>query len=167
MQRIAKFSKVSWEQFVKDWREEFDTDNETTRKIYCGIDIPKRATKGSAGYDFFSPIGFTLSPGESIKIPTGIRCEMNEGWVMMGFPRSGLGFKYRMRLSNTVCILDEDYFYSDNEGHIFIKVVNEGDKTMTVKAGDGFAQGIFIQYGITEDDNATNKRNGGFGSTTK
>lgn len=167
MQRIAKFSKVSLEQFVKDWEEEFGTDNETTRKIYCGIDIPKRATKGSAGYDLFSPIGFTLSPGESIKIPTGIRCEMNEGWVMMGFPRSGLGFKYRLRLSNTVCILDEDYFYSDNEGHIFIKVVNEGDKTMTVKAGDGFAQGIFIQYGITEDDNATNKRNGGFGSTTK
>lgn len=167
MQRIAKFSKVSWEQFVKDWREEFDTDDEVTRKIYCGIDVPKRATKGSAGYDFFAPIEFALEPGETIKIPTGIRCEMNEGWVMMGFPRSGLGFKYRMRLSNTVCILDEDYFYSDNEGHIFIKVVNEGDKTMTVKAGDGFAQGIFIQYGITEDDNATNKRNGGFGSTTK
>lgn len=167
MQRIAKFSKVSWEQFVKDWREEFCTDDETTRKIYCGIDLPKRATKGSAGYDFFAPIEFTLKPGETIKIPTGIRCEMNEGWVMMGFPRSGLGFKYRMRLSNTVCILDEDYFYSDNEGHIFIKAVNEGDKTMTVKAGDGFAQGIFVQYGITEDDNATNKRNGGFGSTTK
>lgn len=167
MQRIAKFSKVSWEQFVKDWREEFYTDDETTRKIYCGIDVPKRATKGSAGYDFFAPIEFALEPGETIKIPTGIRCEMNEGWVMMGFPRSGLGCKYRMRLSNTVCILDEDYFYSDNEGHIFIKVVNEGDKTMTVKAGDGFAQGIFIQYGITEDDNATNKRNGGFGSTTK
>lgn len=167
MQRIAKFSKVSWEQFVKDWREEFGTDDETTRKIYCGIDVPKRATKGSAGYDFFAPIEFALEPGETIKIPTGIRCEMNEGWVMMGFPRSGLGSKYRMRLSNTVCILDEDYFYSDNEGHIFIKVVNEGDKTMTVKAGDGFAQGIFIQYGITEDDNATNKRNGGFGSTTK
>lgn len=167
MERIAKFSKVSWEQFVKDWREEFGTDDETTRKIYCGIDVPKRATKGSAGYDFFAPIEFALEPGETIKIPTGIRCEMNEGWVMMGFPRSGLGFKYRMRLSNTVCILDEDYFYSDNEGHIFIKVVNEGDKTMTVKAGDGFSQGIFIQYGITEDDNATNKRNGGFGSTTK
>lgn len=167
MQRIAKFSKVSWEQFVKDWKEEFGTDDEVTRKIYCGIDVPKRATKGSAGYDFFAPIGFTLEPGETIKIPTGVRCEMDEGWVMMGFPRSGLGFKYRMRLSNTVCILDEDYFYSDNEGHIFIKVVNEGNKTMTVKAGDGFAQGIFLQYGITEDDNATDKRNGGFGSTTK
>lgn len=168
MQRIAKFSKVSWEQFVKDWKDEFiGVNEEAIRKIYCGINVPKRATKGSAGYDFFSPIGFILPPGETIKIPTGIRCEMNEGWVMMGFPRSGLGFKYRMRLSNTVCILDEDYFYSDNEGHIFIKVVNEGDKTMTVKAGDGFAQGIFLQYGITEDDNATDKRNGGFGSTTK
>ena len=168
MQRIAKFSKVSWEQFVKDWKDEFvSVDDEIIRKIYCGIDVPKRATKGSAGYDFFSPIGFTLEPGETIKMPTGIRCEMDEGWVMMGFPRSGLGFKYRMRLSNTVCILDEDYFYSDNEGHIFIKVVNEGDKTMTVKAGNGFAQGIFLQYGITEDDNATDKRNGGFGSTTK
>lgn len=168
MQRIAKFSKVSWEQFVKDWKDEFvGIDDEITRKIYCGIDVPKRATKGSAGYDFFSPIEFTLEPGETIKMPTGIRCEMNEGWVMMGFPRSGLGFKYRMRLSNTVCILDEDYFYSDNEGHIFIKVVNEGNKTMTVKAGDGFAQGIFLQYGITEDDDATEKRNGGFGSTTK
>lgn len=168
MQKIAKFSKVSWEQFVKDWRDEFiGVDEEAIRKIYCGIDVPKRATKGSAGYDFFSPIGFILPPGETIKIPTGIRCEMSEGWVMMGFPRSGLGFKYRMRLSNTVCILDEDYFFSDNEGHIFIKVVNEGDKTMTVKAGDGFAQGIFLQYGITEDDDATEKRNGGFGSTTK
>lgn len=168
MQRIAKFSKVSWEQFVKDWKDEFvGVDDEIIRKIYCGIDVPKRATKGSAGYDFFSPIGFTLEPGETIKMPTGIRCEMDEGWVMMGFPRSGLGFKYRMRLSNTVCILDEDYFYSDNEGHIFIKVVNEGDKTMTVKAGNGFAQGIFLPYGITEDDNTTDKRNGGFGSTTK
>ena len=167
MQRIAKFSKVSWEQFVKDWREEFGTDDEVIRKIYCGIDVPKRATKGSAGYDFFSPIRFTLAPGNTIKIPTGIRCEMNEDWVLMCFPRSGLGFKYRLRLNNTVGIIDSDFSFSDNEGHIFIKLTNEGDKTMTVKAGDGFAQGIFLQYGITEDDNATDKRNGGFGSTTK
>lgn len=81
MQRIAKFSKVSWEQFVKDWKDEFGTDDEVTRKIYCGIDVPKRATKGSAGYDFFAPIEFTLEPGQTIKIPTGIRCEMNEGWL--------------------------------------------------------------------------------------
>ena len=168
MQRIAKFSKVSLEQFVKDWKDDFvGVDDEIIRKIYCGIDIPKRATKGSAGYDFFSPIGFTLSPGETIKIPTGIRCEMNEDWVLMCFPRSGLGFKYRVKLDNSVGIIDSDYFYSDNEGHIFIKITNEGNKKLEVFEGNGFAQGIFLQYGITEDDNATDKRNGGFGSTTK
>lgn len=167
MERIAKFSKVSWEQFVKDWREEYGTDDEVIRKIYCGIDIPKRATKGSAGYDFFSPIGFTLAPGNTIKIPTGIRCEMNKNWVLMCFPRSGLGFKYRLRLNNTVGIIDSDFFFSDNEGHIFIKLTNEGDYPMMIKAGDGFAQGIFLQYGITEDDNCDGIRNGGFGSTTK
>ena len=168
MQRIAKFSKVSWEQFVKDWKDEFvNVDNEIIRKIYCGIDVPKRATKGSAGYDFFSPIGFTLSPGNTIKIPTGIRCEMNEDWVLMCFPRSGLGFKYRLMLNNTVGIVDSDYFYSDNEGHMFFKLTNCGDNPMTITAGEGFAQGIFLQYGITEDDNCNGIRNGGFGSTTK
>lgn len=167
MQKIAKFSKVSWEQFVKDWREEFDTDDEVTRKIYCAIDIPKRATKGSAGYDFFAPIDFTLNPGQTLKIPTGVRCEMNEDWVLMCFPRSGLGFKYRLRLDNTVGIVDSDYAFSDNEGHMFFKLTNRGDKPMTVKAGDGFAQGVFVQYGITEDDNCDGIRNGGFGSTTK
>lgn len=171
MQKIAKFEKVSWEQFYKDWTDTFPSigtpDEAKIKQIYYGIDMPKRATKGSAGYDFFSPIGFTLSPGETIKIPTGIRCEMNEDWVLMCFPRSGLGFKYRMKLDNSVGIIDSDYAFSDNEGHIFIKLTNEGNKKLEVFEGNGFAQGIFLQYGITEDDNATNKRNGGFGSTTK
>lgn len=171
MQKIAKFEKVSWEQFYKDWTDTFPSigtpDEAKIKQIYYGIDMPKRATKGSAGYDFFSPIEFNLQPGETIKIPTGIRCEMNEDWVLMCFPRSGLGFKYRMKLDNSVGIIDSDYAFSDNEGHIFIKLTNEGDKKLEVFEGNGFAQGIFLQYGITEDDNATNKRNGGFGSTTK
>ncbi len=85
------------------------------------------------------------------------------------YPRSGLGFKYRLQLDNTVGIIDSDYFYSDNEGHMFIKVTNDGHegKTLTLEAGDGFAQGIFVEYGITVDDEATEVRNGGFGSTTK
>ena len=165
MQKIAKFEKVSWEQFYKDWTDTFPSigtpDEAKIKQIYYGIDMPKRATKGSAGYDFFSPIGFTLSPGETIKIPTGIRCEMNEDWVLMCFPRSGLGFKYRMKLD------DSDYAFSDNEGHIFIKLTNEGNKKLEVFEGNGFAQGIFLQYGITEDDNCDGIRNGGFGSTTK
>lgn len=171
MQKIAKFEKVSWEQFYKDWTDTFPSigtpDEAKIKQIYYGINTPKRATKGSAGYDFYAPIEFNLQPGETIKIPTGIRCEMNEDWVLMCFPRSGLGFKYRMKLDNSVGIIDSDYAFSDNEGHIFIKLTNEGDKKLEVFEGNGFAQGIFLQYGITEDDNATNKRNGGFGSTTK
>ena len=171
MQKIAKFEKVSWEQFYKDWTDTFPSigtpDEAKIKQIYYGIDMPKRATKGSAGYDFFSPIGLTLSPGETIKIPTGIRCEMNEDWVLMCFPRSGLGFKYRMKLDNSVGIIDSDYAFSDNEGHIFIKLTNEGNKKLEVFEGNGFAQGIFLQYGITEDDNCDGIRNGGFGSTTK
>lgn len=171
MNRIAKFEKVSWEQFCSDWMESplnNITDDLIIKKIYCGIDTPKRATKGSAGYDFYSPIDFKLKPGETIKIPTGIRCKMEEDWVLMCFPRSGLGFKYREQLDNGVGIIDEDYFYSDNEGHIFAKITNDSkcDKTMTVKAGNGFMQGIFVQYGITEDDDCDGIRNGGFGSTT-
>ena len=89
--------------------------------MYEGIKLPVRATSGSAGYDFFAPFDFILAPSQTIKIPTGIRCEIDEGWVLKIYPRSGLGFKFRLQLNNTVGIIDSDYFYSDNEGHIFIK----------------------------------------------
>lgn len=87
----------------------------------------------------------------------------------MIYPRSGLGFKFRLQLDNTVGVIDSDYFYSDNEGHIFIKITNDSNegKIVEVKAGQGFAQGIFMQYGIVEDDDTVEERNGGFGSTTK
>lgn len=166
----AKFYKVSYPQFEEGY---LDYDKEASQQqiqtIYNSLKLPKRATKGSAGYDFYTPIDITLKPGETIKIPTGIRCEMNESWVLMIYPRSGLGFKYRLQLNNTVGVIDSDYFYSDNEGHIFIKMTNDSneDKTVDVKAGQGIAQGIFMQYGIVEDDDATDSRNGGFGSTTK
>ena len=110
-----------------------------------------------------------MKPGEIVKIPTGIRVEMEEGWVLKCYPRSGLGFKYRLQLNNTVGIIDSDYFYSDNEGHIFSKITNDSNenKTLTIPADTGFMQGIFVEYGITVDDDATEIRNGGFGSTTK
>ena len=115
MKRIAKFMKVSPEQFAEGWKDTFgDTDTETLEKIYEEIKLPVRATSGSAGYDFFSPLSFELKPGETIKIPTGIRVQMEEGWVLKLYPRSGLGFKYRLQLNNTVGIIDSDYFYSDN-----------------------------------------------------
>lgn len=166
----AKFYKVSYEQFKKGYLDyDEQATDEVIEKIYQSLKLPKRATKGSAGYDFYTPVHICLKPGESIKIPTGIRCEMNERWALMIYPRSGLGFKYRLQLNNTVGIIDSDYFYSDNEGHIFIKMTNDSreGKTVNVKVGEGVAQGIFMQYGVVEDDDVTEIRNGGFGSTTR
>lgn len=202
MKRIAKFHKVSREQFILDWADSLGEvtgnkivlenkevaedierleDEETkvvsedrrvkeiseAEKIYEKIRLPHRATAGSAGYDFFLPFSILLLPGETIKIPTGIRAEMEPGWVLQLYPRSGLGFKYRLQMNNTVGIIDSDYFYSDNEGHIMMKLFNDGreGKTVELKAGMAFAQGIFMEYGITVDDEAEGVRNGGFGST--
>ena len=163
MNKIAQFMKVSKEQFLAD------TQLPDAEALYQDIIVPTRATAGSAGYDFKAPFDFVLKPGETIKIPTGIRARIDDGWVLMVFPRSGLGFKYRLQLNNTVGVIDSDYFGSDNEGHIMIKMTNctnEG-KTIEVAKGQGFAQGIFMPYGITVDDCTTDIRNGGFGSTTK
>ena len=162
MVRVAKFHKVSEEQFKKDFLEEFGFDGD---KEYEIVKLPERATVGSAGYDFVSPIQFTLKPGKSIKIPTGIRCEIESGWVLKLYPRSGLGFKYKFRPNNLVGIIDSDYYYSDNEGHIWMKMSNEGDEPIYIKAGEKFCQGIFVPFGITINDNASEKRNGGIGST--
>ena len=171
MKRVAKFEKVSWAQFQKDYVDTFGEgktiDMNEIRKIYDNIKLPIRATSGSAGYDFKSPIDFKLKPGSTIKIPTGIKVKIDDGWVLKCYPRSGLGFKFRLQLNNTVGIIDSDFYYSDNEGHIFSKITNDTNegKTVEIKAGDGFMQGIFVEYGITLDDDVTAVRNGGFGST--
>ncbi len=168
MQRIAQFEKVSFEQFKADWEDTFGTA-ENIQEIYDDIKLPKRATAGSAGYDFYTPLDVELKAGESIKIPTGVRVKINDGWVLKIYPRSGLGFKFRLQLNNTVGIIDSDYYNSDNEGHMFCKIMNDSNenKTVTLKKGDGFCQGIFVEYGITFDDDVTDERNGGFGSTSK
>ena len=166
MQKIAKFEKVSFEQFNTDFKKIFGGIYDTTG-IYKGIALPKRATVGSAGYDFFLPIDFELSVGETITIPTGVRVDIQNDWVLQIFPRSSLGFKFSLVLNNTVGIIDSDYYNSDNQGHIMIKMTNsspEGHR-LTLKAGSAFAQGLFVQYGITVDDDVLAKRNGGFGST--
>lgn len=170
MQKIAKFEKVSFEQFLDGYSDSFEGSDEIeVKKIYDEIKLPQRATVGSAGYDFYSTADFELAPGETIKIPTGIRARIDDGWVLCLFPRSGLGFKYRLQLNNTVGIIDSDYYNSDNEGHIFVKITNDSNqnKTLNLSRGDGFAQGIFMPFGITTDDNADGVRNGGFGSTSR
>lgn len=170
MKKIAQFFKVRPENFMNAMREEFPQyTEEDIRDMYESLVLPRRATRGSAGYDFHAPFSFSLPPAATIKIPTGIRVKMEEDWVLKIYPRSGLGFKYRLQMNNTVGIIDSDYFYSDNEGHIFIKMTNASNegKTVDVPQGTGFAQGIFLEYGITVDDDADGIRNGGFGSTTK
>ena len=180
MRRIARFEKVSFPEFEKCYEDVLkenavettgaEKENRTrTEVVYEAIVLPKRATAGSAGYDFFSTCDVTLQPGESVKIPTGIRAYMEPGWVLMLYPRSGLGFRYRMQLANTVGVIDSDYYNSDNEGHIQIKITNDSrdGKVLQIKTGDAFAQGIFMEYGITEDDDVETTRNGGFGSTSR
>lgn len=166
MKRIAQFEKVSFEQFKADWEDTFGT-TENAESVYADIKLPKRATSGSAGYDFFTPCAITLAPSETLKIPTGIRAKINDGWVLKLYPRSGLGFKFRLQMNNTVGIIDSDYYNSDNEGHIFCKITNDTNegKTISLEKGAGFCQGIFVEYGITLDDDVTDERNGGFGST--
>jgi dUTP pyrophosphatase len=168
---VAQFHKVSFEQFSKDIKDTFGDRyfDAQIKYMYDDIKLPKRATKGSAGYDFYSTIDLALSPNQTIKIPTGIRVKIEDGWVLKCYPRSGLGFKYRLQLNNTVGIIDNDYFYSDNEGHIFAKITNDSneDKSIVIDKGEGFMQGIFVEYGITYDDEVTDIRNGGFGSTNK
>ena len=161
MNRIARFMTVSRERFDADWRDAFGE----VPSPYDTLKLPRRATAGSAGYDFYAPVALALDPGQTVKIPTGIRARIEPGWVLMLFPRSGLGFKYRLRLDNTVGVIDADYFGAKNEGHIFIKLTNEGGKPLTLNAGDAFAQGVFLPFGITEDDEASEVRVGGFGST--
>jgi len=167
--RVAHFEKVSPDRFVHDFVDSFDSYDETAAmEVYNRLKLPKRATSKSAGYDIYMPISYTLKPGETVKIPTGIRVKMQDDFVFMIYPRSGLGFKYRLQLNNTVGVIDADYYDSDNEGHIFVKLTNDSNenKTVTMEEGTGFAQGIFMQYGITDDDDVDTLRNGGFGSTT-
>ena len=160
MTRVARFMRVSPERFRADWADAFPG-----AEVPDPPALPRRATAGSAGYDFFAPAAFHLDPGDSIRIPTGVRARIAPGWVLMLFPRSGLGFKYRLQLNNTVGVVESDYFGARNEGHIFIKLTNAGDRPLSVEAGEAFAQGIFLPYGLTEDDAADGERVGGFGST--
>lgn len=170
MLRIAQFEKVSPERFAADWVTAFPGQSvQDALLAYSRLKLPRRATEGSAGYDFFAPVGFELPAGETITVPTGVRALMEDGWVLTVYPRSGLGFKYRFQLDNSVGVIDSDYARSDNEGHIFLRMTNDSrqGRTLVVATGAAFAQGIFLPFGITVDDDARDVRNGGLGSTSR
>ena len=156
---MRKFEKISEAEYNKSLKDVCSYDD---------ISLPTRSTKHSAGYDFKSPIEFTLNPGESKKVPTGIKASMNEDEFLAILVRSSMGFKYNIRLCNQVGIVDSDYYNNpDNEGHIYIKIQNEGTESLTINKGDRFAQGIFMNFLITDDDMSFGDRTGGFGSTGK
>lgn len=173
MNRVGEFEKVSLKQYCSAMRElhpgaTFDHAMQLAIGMeWENIQLPTRATYGSAGYDFKAPFSFDLAAGESIKIPTGIRVVIEDGWWLGCLPRSGLGFKYRFQLDNTMGVIDADYYYSDNEGHIFAKITNDNHlgKSIHIETGESFMQAIFLPYGITYSDKATGVRNGGMGST--
>ena len=160
---MIKFYKVTEEQYLKDALGNINGNDPKT--IYDDIKIPMRATVGSAGYDIYSPIDFKLAPKENIKLPLGIKAEMDSNVVLLIIPRSSLGFKYKFQLDNVVGVIDSDYINSDNEGHIWVKFTNNGDKEIDVKKGTAICQGIFVNYLTTDDDSVNAIRNGGIGST--
>ena len=165
---VAKFFKVSLDRFKKDYEDLLGFDSEVDYKaVLEDISLPKRATYQSAGYDFVLPIDISLRPNESIRIPTGIRCQMEGGYVLKIFPRSSLGLKYQMGLLNTVGIIDADYFEALNEGHIIVPIINRSDKVMELKKGERFVQGVFLAYYTAEEEMPQDKRIGGFGSSNK
>ena len=171
MKRIAKFEKVSKEQYKKDFEVtpymlHSNDPNLALNWCYDNLQLPIRKTKGSAGYDFIAPCDLVILPHSEALIKTGIKCQIDEGYVLELYPRSSLGFKFNLTLANTVGIIDSDYYNNENnEGHIMIKMINHSDKTITIKKGEGYAQGLFKEFFITKDDNSTDVRVGGIGST--
>lgn len=161
------FEKVSFEQFRKDSLEyNRNLTDQEIKSAYEKVKLPKRATVGSAGYDFYLPYDVRISGRDySGSIPLGIKCLMDEDVVLLLCPRSGIGFKYGLMLANTVGVIDSDYYSSDNEGHTKLKLYNPGNEAVLLSAGTKIIQGIFIKYQLTDDDNTSDKRNGGFGST--
>lgn len=153
------FEKISFEQFTKDVTSNINLYNEYT--------LPERSTLNSAGYDFESIIDFTLKSGEIKKIPLGIKVYMESDEVLLLLVRSSMGFKYNVRMCNQVGVIDSDYYNNpDNEGHIWIKLQNHGDKDYIVKKNDKIIQGIFTKFlTVNDEKEINNKRVSGLGST--
>lgn len=165
LMKVAEFEKVSFDQFVQDWEEKFHKYPEES--IYGSLKYPARATKGSAGHDFIAPADFVVRSGDAIIIPTGMRCKILRGWTLFIFIRSSLGIKADAWIGNGTGVIDEDYYFADNEGHIFVKIKNCSPNTLKIKKGEAFCQGVFTLYGVADREEVTEERTGGIGSTGK
>ena len=175
---IMHFEKITREQWMKDmvnlysFESPLEENLEKINKLYDGIKLPKRATKYSAGYDFYVSGDAFLPVGNSGVILTGIRwvCDKEEdkNKVLQIYPRSGIGFRTGVRLMNTVGIIDADYWEGNNEGHIMVKLYNPMDSHLHIKDGDAIVQGVITEYHTCDDEEEIiEKRTGGMGSTDK
>lgn len=169
------FHKISTEQWKSDLgkmgKENVYPAGDFTvndiKEMYENLKAPEYKTEGAAGHDIHSPYDFTLNPGETIKFPTGYSVEMPIGFVFKIYPRSSLGTKFEATLTNTVGIVDSDYFYSSNEGHMWMFMKNNGNKVLEIKQGEAVAQGTIDKYYVFGVNPNATKRDGGFGSTGK
>lgn len=130
--------------------------------------LPSRSTQNSAGYDFRSLETYTMKPHERHVFSTGVKAEMEKDEVLYLFIRSSIGIKKGVLLSNSVGVIDSDYFENEkNDGHIMIALSNISDEEVLIQKGDKIAQGVFMKYLVTDDDASTGTRIGGIGSTGK
>ncbi len=170
MERIGRFEKVPFGKFyesVKDLYNLYKIEQKDVLKLFEDLKLPERATTGSAGYDFYLPFDIFIPAHHTMLFPTGIRVFMEDGWVLQIYTKSSLGMKHGIILTNSVSIIDNDYYYSDNAGQIRASLTNTTDHDVSLKAGQPYMQGVFSKFGITYGDNVTNVRNGGLGSTYK
>ena len=136
------------------------------------INLPVRKTLHSAGYDIEAAEDTVVPkfvPGcNPTLIPTGLKAYMQDDEVLYLYNRSSNPKKKGLILANSVGVVDKDYYGNpDNDGHIMFAFYNIKDEDIVIKKGEAIGQGVFAKYLVTDDDNATGLRTGGFGSTSK
>lgn len=153
-------------EFVSRMYEECLNDNGILKNDYGMIKLPERSTAKSAGYDFTAIEDTMVAYGGVTYVRTGIKAKFPNDEMLMLCNRSSNPKKKELVLINGVGIVDSDYYgNADNDGEICFAFKSLNPTGTFIKAGEKIGQGIFIKYGITEDDAATGSRNGGFGST--
>lgn len=161
-----RFEKVSYKKFYENKKTLIPDKNVICD--YNAVQLPKRATKSAAGYDFVCPYDLTFRPGELIKVNTGIKCnfEGNDSFHLEIHLRSSMGIKRGFALANGTGIIDADYYNNENnEGDIIIALRNMTSTNQTIRFGERIAQGIFVIHGLVVGDDADGERKGGVGST--
>ena len=158
---MRKFEKISFEQFKKDVSNDIN--------LYDMIELPKRSTKKSAGYDIKSIESGIVKVGQAKTFNTGLKVCMNDDEVLYIYSRSSHGYKYNVCLINSVGVIDSDFYNNkENEGHFKIRLLNLGEKDFKVNIGDRIAQGVFMKYLTVEgEEEIKTERVGGLGSTDK